>query len=91
MVVADILAWLIIGALAGWVVNRMVNGTGLGQRGDIVIGIVGALIGGFTKLLLIPGPSGYTAFSVSSVIVALIGAVILLYAVKLLSGHRAAT
>ncbi|HEY7340975.1 MAG TPA: GlsB/YeaQ/YmgE family stress response membrane protein [Ktedonobacterales bacterium] len=69
----------------------MVNGTGLGLLSDILIGIAGALIGGFVKLLFIPGPSGYIRFSVVSVCVALIGARILLYAVKLLSGHRAAT
>jgi uncharacterized membrane protein YeaQ/YmgE (transglycosylase-associated protein family) len=91
MVLADIIAWLLIGALAGLVFNRMVSGTGLGLGGDIVIGTAGALIGGFVTLLFIPSPSGYTTFSVTGVLVALIGAAILLYAVKLLSGHRSAT
>lgn len=54
MMVADVFAWLIIGALAGWVINRMINGTGLGLLSDILIGIVEALIGGFVKLVFIP-------------------------------------
>lgn len=68
MVLADILAWLLIGAVAGLVFNLMVSGTGLGLGGDIVIGTAGALIGGFVTLLFIPSPSGYTTFSVTSVL-----------------------
>ena len=69
-----IIAWLIIGAIAGWLAGLMVKGGGFGLIGDIVVGIVGALIGGWLAGVLgISIGSGFIA----SVITAVIGAVIL--------------
>ncbi|HLY29670.1 MAG TPA: GlsB/YeaQ/YmgE family stress response membrane protein [Ktedonobacterales bacterium] len=83
-----ILVWIIIGGVAGWLASLLVRGAGLGIIGDIIVGIVGALIGGFIVSLL--GGSGFTGFNLWSLIVAFIGAVILLFIAKLFArGTRA--
>ena len=70
-----IIAWLIIGAIAGWLAGLLVKGGGFGLIGDIVVGIVGAVIGGWLAGVLgISIGSGFIA----SIITAIIGAVILL-------------
>jgi uncharacterized membrane protein YeaQ/YmgE (transglycosylase-associated protein family) len=82
----SILAWIIIGGLAGWLASVVVEGTGLGVLGDIIVGIIGAFIGGLIVSLL--GGSGFTGFNIGSFIVAFIGAVVLLLLVRLVSGGR---
>ncbi len=81
------LAWLIVGAIAGWLASK-VMGTNR-QQGllmDIIIGIVGAVIGGV--LFNTIGASGVAGFSIWSIFVAFTGAVILLALVRLLTGRR---
>ena len=89
MALVNILAWIIVGGIAGWLASLVVQGTGMGIVGDIIVGIVGALIGGFILSLLLPGTFGFTGFNLGSLIVAFIGAVILLFIVKLFTGRRA--
>jgi uncharacterized membrane protein YeaQ/YmgE (transglycosylase-associated protein family) len=81
------LAWLIVGAVAGWLAS-MVMSTDR-QQGllmDIVIGILGAMLGGF--LFNQFGAAGVTGFNIWSIFVAFIGAVALLAVVRLLNGRR---
>ena len=74
-----IIAWLVIGAIAGWLAGKFVKGGGFGLIGDIVIGIIGAVIGGWLAGALGIGiGSGFVA----SVITALVGAIILLVIVR---------
>lgn len=76
-----LLAWLIIGAIAGWLAGVVVEGSGFGLIADIVIGIIGAVIGGFlTGALGISIGSGL----VSSILVSVLGAVVLLVIAKIL-------
>jgi uncharacterized membrane protein YeaQ/YmgE (transglycosylase-associated protein family) len=75
-----IIAWLVIGAVAGWLAGILVKGGGFGIVMDIVVGIAGAFIGGWL--------SGATHLSlgggwVGSIVTAVIGAVILLFIVRL--------
>ncbi|HEY3417173.1 MAG TPA: GlsB/YeaQ/YmgE family stress response membrane protein [Armatimonadota bacterium] len=79
-----ILGWIVLGALAGWLAS-IVMGTNARQGClmDIVVGIVGALIGGF--LFRAFGGAGVTGFNLWSLLVAFIGAVILLF---ILHGFR---
>lgn len=72
------IVWLIIGGLAGWIAGLIVQGTGFGLIGDIVIGIVGAFVAGW--LLPLVGFHVGTHF-VSSVVDAVIGAVIFLFVI----------
>ena len=77
----NLLVWVIVGGIAGWLASRLVRGGGMG--------IVGAFIGGFVLSLLLPGTFGINGFNLASLIVAFIGAVILLFIVKLFTGRRA--
>ena len=77
----SIIAWIVLGALAGWIAS-MIMGTN-SQQGcllDIVVGIIGAFIGGFVMSLF--GGPGVSGFNIPSIIVSIIGAVILLAIVK---------
>ncbi len=82
----DIVLWIILGGLAGWLASVLVRGGGLGLIGDIVVGIVGALIGGFLVSLI--GGTGVTGFNIWSFLVAVIGAVVLLLIVRAFTGSR---
>ncbi len=82
-----LLIWIIIGGAAGWLASLVVRGAGYGLLGDIVVGIVGALIGGFLSTTLFGGP-GFTGFNLSSFIVAFIGACILLLLLRLVARAR---
>lgn len=78
-----ILAWVVLGGLAGWI-GSMVMGTN-GSQGlllNIIVGIVGAAVGGFLFNLL--GGAGVTGFNLYSLLVAIIGSVVLLWIVKVI-------
>lgn len=85
----NIILWLILGGIAGWLASLLVRGTGLGIIGDIVVGIIGGFIGGFIVSLF--GKEGMTGFNIWSVLVAVIGAVVLLLIVRLFTGSRRRT
>lgn len=75
------LAWLILGALSGWIASMVMGkDSEMGAFANIIVGIVGAFIGGFIFNLI--GASGVTGFNIWSVIVSVIGACILLYVVN---------
>lgn len=81
------LAWLIVGALAGWLASIvMKTNRRQGLLLDIVVGIVGAFIGGF--LFNQFGATGITGFNIWSVLVAFVGAVVLLAVIRLLTGQK---
>ena len=77
-----ILAWIFVGGIAGWLASRVVQGTGLGLVGDIVVGVLGAFLGGALLSLLLPGTFGVTGFDLRSLAVAFLGAVLLLLVVR---------
>ena len=77
-----ILAWIIVGGVAGWLADALVKGVNFGLVGDIIVGIVGALIGGFVLSLLLPGQFGFTGFNFGSLVVSFVGAVILLFILR---------
>lgn len=80
------LAWLIVGAVAGWLASMvMKTNRQQGLLMDIVVGIVGAFIGGF--LFNEFGSTGVTGFNIWSVFVAFVGAIVLLAALRLLNGR----
>lgn len=80
MATHDIIAWLIIGAIAGWLAGKLVKGGGFGLLVDIIVGIIGAFIGGWLSGVLgISLGAGWIA----SIITATIGAIILIFIVRL--------
>jgi uncharacterized membrane protein YeaQ/YmgE (transglycosylase-associated protein family) len=70
------LSWIILGALAGWIGSMIVNRSGEGLFRDILLGIVGGLIGGW--LFAAMGSTGVTGFNAWSLFVAVVGSVIVL-------------
>jgi uncharacterized membrane protein YeaQ/YmgE (transglycosylase-associated protein family) len=80
------LAWIVLGAVAGWLAG-MVMGSRLGLIGDIVVGIIGAFIGGFLAPLV--GLPGVTGFNLWTLLVAVVGAVVLLFVANLVFRRRA--
>jgi len=84
-----ILAWIVVGGVAGLLASALVQGGGMGVIGDIIVGIVGAFIGGFIMNAL--GYAGATGFNLWSVFVAFIGAVVLLVVIRLFTSNRGST
>ncbi|HEY3298914.1 MAG TPA: GlsB/YeaQ/YmgE family stress response membrane protein [Armatimonadota bacterium] len=74
-----ILSWIIFGGIAGWIASAL-TGQREGCLGEIAIGIVGALIGGFIFSVL--GGVGVTGFNLWSIVVAVLGAVILIVIIR---------
>lgn len=83
----NILLWILFGALAGWIAS-MIAGTDerQGAIGNIVVGIIGAIAGGFIMNLL--GSGGVTGFNLYSLLVAIGGAVLVLFVWKQISSSR---
>ncbi|MDP9024392.1 MAG: GlsB/YeaQ/YmgE family stress response membrane protein [Candidatus Eremiobacteraeota bacterium] len=82
-----ILLWIVFGIIVGAVARWIVPGEGPGGvLGDLIIGIVGALLGGWLFSLF--GHGGVTGFNVGSFITAIVGAVVLLFIVRAVSGRR---
>jgi uncharacterized membrane protein YeaQ/YmgE (transglycosylase-associated protein family) len=71
-----IIAWLIVGLIAGWIGHMVVNRSGGGFVGDLIIGAVGAFVGGFLFNLI--GHSGVTGLNLYSILVAAVGAIVVL-------------
>jgi uncharacterized membrane protein YeaQ/YmgE (transglycosylase-associated protein family) len=83
----SILGWIILGLIAGFIGSKIVNKTGQGMILDIVLGIVGAIVGG--TLFSLVGASGVTGLNIWSLIVAVIGSIVVLWLYHKFSGRRA--
>jgi uncharacterized membrane protein YeaQ/YmgE (transglycosylase-associated protein family) len=90
MSIFDLIAWIVLGAIAGWLAGLIVGGHGLGVIGTIVLGIVGALVGGFlvSALGLPTGGAELGEINLVSILVAVVGAVIVVWVASLLMGRR---
>jgi len=81
-----IIAWLVLGLIAGFIASKIVTNGGQGVVLDIVLGIIGAFVGGF--LFSFFGAAPVTGFNIYSMIVAVIGAVVVLWLYHALVGRR---
>ena len=70
------ISWLVLGLIAGFIGSKLVNKQGAGMLMDIVLGIVGAVVGGF--IAHFAGFSGITGFNLYSILIAVIGSVVVL-------------
>ena len=82
----SIIAWVILGLVAGFIGSKLVNKSGEGLILDIVLGIVGAVVGGFVFSAF--GAAGVTGLNIYSLIVAVVGAVIVLFIYHAVVGRR---
>jgi uncharacterized membrane protein YeaQ/YmgE (transglycosylase-associated protein family) len=80
----EVIAFLLVGAVAGWIAGEAMRGDGFGLIGNIVLGVVGSLIGGYLFSFLGIGTYGL----IGSLISATIGAAILLWIASLFSARR---
>jgi len=80
-----ILAWIILGLLAGFIGSKLVNRTGEGLLLDIVLGIVGAIVGGY--LFSMFGGHGVSGLNLYSLFVAVVGAVLILVVYHAIRRH----
>lgn len=79
-----VIAWLVVGLIAGALAGRVMQGGGFGLVGDIVVGLVGALIGGFLFGQLVTGSYAF----LGSIAVAFLGACVLIWVVRQLAPAR---
>jgi uncharacterized membrane protein YeaQ/YmgE (transglycosylase-associated protein family) len=84
----SILGWIVLGLIAGFIASKIVNRAGEGFLMDIVLGIVGAVVGGFIFQEF--GAAGITGFNLYSMIVAIVGAIILLVIYHAIFSRRSA-
>jgi uncharacterized membrane protein YeaQ/YmgE (transglycosylase-associated protein family) len=82
----SIIGWLVLGLVAGFIASKVVNKTGEGVALDIVLGIIGAVVGGFLFTQL--GATGVTGFNLYSMFVAVIGAIVVLVLYHAVIGRR---
>ena len=84
-----LMAWIVIGVVAGWLTGKIMKGSGFGFIMDMVVGLIGALIGGFLSTHL--GLGGVDQHGlIGSILIAMLGAVLLTILVRLTSGNRSA-
>ncbi len=83
----SIIAWILLGLIAGFIASKVVNKTGEGTLVDIILGVVGAVVGGF--LFNSFGAAGVTGLNLWSILVAAIGAIVVLVIKHALVGRRA--
>lgn len=81
----SILAWLVLGLIAGFIASKIYVGSGQGVILDIVLGVVGAFVGGF--LFDAVGGAGVTGFNIYSMIVAIVGAIVVLWIYHAVAGR----
>ncbi len=72
----SIIAWLVLGGIAGFIASKIIDSSGQGLIVDIILGIVGAVVGGYVFTLL--GAAPVTGFNLYSMFVAIVGAIIVL-------------
>jgi uncharacterized membrane protein YeaQ/YmgE (transglycosylase-associated protein family) len=83
------LSWIVVGAIAGWLAGLLVKGDeGLGVIGHVVLGLVGALVGGYVVSLVTKNDPMDGVFDISTIVTAVIGAVVLVLLVSMIMGRR---
>jgi uncharacterized membrane protein YeaQ/YmgE (transglycosylase-associated protein family) len=80
----SIIAWLVVGLIAGWLAGVVMKGGGYGILGDIVVGLIGSFLGGLLMGFFVTGVEGFWG----SIVVAFLGACILIAIVRALSSRR---
>lgn len=83
----SILAWIVVGLIAGWLAGMVMKGGGYGVIGDIIVGIVGALLGGFLAALLFGLQDAVNGVNLVSIVTAFLGAILLIAVIRALPGR----
>jgi uncharacterized membrane protein YeaQ/YmgE (transglycosylase-associated protein family) len=83
MSVENLLVWLLLGVVAGWLASQLFKGGGFGIVGNIIVGIIGSFLGGWIGGQMGIGGTEIGGFSFASVVTAVLGALVLLFIVSL--------
>ena len=78
-----VLSWIVVGLLAGWLAGMVMKGGGFGLIGDIVVGVIGGLLGGFIASYFFHMGDPMSGINLPSIVIAFLGAVLLLLVVRL--------
>jgi len=84
----SILSWIIVGLIAGWLAGKVMKGGGFGLIGDIVVGIIGGVLGGFLASYFFHVGDPMSGINLTSILIAFLGAVVLLFLLRLMGGRR---
>ena len=80
----SLIAWALVGLISGWLAGQVMKGGGFGIIGDLIVGLIGALVGGFLMSFFDQGVAGFWG----SIFVSFIGACVFLAITRALSGRR---
>ncbi len=83
-----LLAWIVVGLVAGFLASSVMKGRGSGLTGDLILGVMGALLGGFLASTLLNMPDAVNGINTTSIVVSFIGAMILIAVLRAVSGRR---
>ena len=83
-----LLSWIVVGLIAGWLAGQVMKGGGYGLIGDIVVGVIGGLLGGWIATSVLHLGASVNGINLESILVAFLGAVVLLVVVRMLGGGR---
>lgn len=84
-----ILSWIVVGLIAGWLAGLVMRGSGYGVLGDIILGIIGALVGGFLASALFNVNNPLSGPNIATLVIAFLGAVIVVAIVRAFRGRTA--
>jgi uncharacterized membrane protein YeaQ/YmgE (transglycosylase-associated protein family) len=82
-----VLSWILVGLIAGWLADMVMKGRGRGVLFSMILGIVGALLGGFLASSLFGVADPLSGFNLSTLLIAFLGAVVLIFIVRALPGR----
>lgn len=85
-----ILSWIIVGLIAGWLAGMVVKGSGFGMVGNIIVGVIGAIVGGLIATYAFGVQGAVDGINLTSIFVAFLGAVLALFVARAFAGSRRA-
>jgi uncharacterized membrane protein YeaQ/YmgE (transglycosylase-associated protein family) len=84
-----IISWIVVGLIAGWLAGLLVKGGGYGCVGDIIVGVIGGLLGGWGASYFLHIGDPMSGINIESIGIALVGAVVFVVILRMISGRRA--
>jgi len=81
-----VLAWIVVGLIAGWLAGLVAKGSGFGLLGDVILGVVGALLGGFVASRFLGIADPISGFNITTILIAFVGALAIVVVVGLVRG-----
>ena len=84
----NVLSWIIVGLVAGFLAGQVMRGGGYGLIGDLIVGVLGGLLGGWLGTTLFHIDAGVTGINLESILIAFAGSVLLILILRMIGGRR---